>query len=449
MPRRRWRCSTALARRATSSACPRASWPTPRPDPARPAPSPGSPRVLPAAADDRSLVQVRVLTANAAGQDEWVGVDDLAVTAGGAGCLCPGGCGCAPPSAPTPPGAGPGAPALAISDLALEPPVFAPARKGPATLRRGRSGTGLRYRLSAIATVRFEVRRVSEPAAHGAAVRPASTMAASPSTAAAASTACASPGGCADDRWRGAPTGWRPRCPPRAARVDGGRDASGSGGERSPGGRSERAHVGAARGERHAAHVAVGGLAAQALHQRAGLLPVAPEQHGRARRRRSSPPPRPAPRRAPPAPSSAGRARAGAAGAAGRAARGRSGRSRRCARPSTSSEACPTLCTASASGTSAGIAARACAVGTCSGGIASTPSRPAGGSKRTGSSAPVQITKPPSSAAATLSGWPSSSTASSNSGASSSYMWSAAARPATIAAALEPSPAAAGISERI
>ena len=123
--------------------------------------------VLPAAAADRSLVQVRVLTANAAGQDEWVGVDDLAVTAGGAGCLCPGGCNCAPPSAPTPPGAGPGAPALAISDLALEPPVFAPARKGPATLRRGRSGTGLRYRLSAIATVRFEVRRVSEPATTG------------------------------------------------------------------------------------------------------------------------------------------------------------------------------------------------------------------------------------------------------------------------------------------
>ncbi len=99
-------------------------------------------------------------------------------------------------------------------------------------------------------------------------------------------------------------------------------------------------------------------------------------------------------------------------------------------------------------GTSAGIAARASAVDTCASGRASTASRPGGGSKRTGSS-PAQTTNPPSRAAATLSGCPSSSRASANSGASSSYMWSAATRPATMAAALDPRPAASGISERI
>ena len=36
--------------------------------------------VLPAAADDQSNVQVRILTTNAAGFDEWVGIDDIAVT---------------------------------------------------------------------------------------------------------------------------------------------------------------------------------------------------------------------------------------------------------------------------------------------------------------------------------------------------------------------------------
>jgi uncharacterized protein len=38
--------------------------------------------VLPAAADDQAEVQVRVITSNAVGSDEWVGVDDIAVTAG-------------------------------------------------------------------------------------------------------------------------------------------------------------------------------------------------------------------------------------------------------------------------------------------------------------------------------------------------------------------------------
>ena len=50
-------------------------------------------------------------------------------------------------------------------------------------------------------------------------------------------------------------------------------------------------------------------------------------------------------------------------------------------------------------------------VGTGSGGVTITPSRPARGSKRCGVAPRVQITKPPSSAAATLSGWPSSSAA--------------------------------------
>ncbi|MEO5819031.1 MAG: hypothetical protein ABIT71_00885, partial [Vicinamibacteraceae bacterium] len=39
--------------------------------------------VLPAAADDQSELQVRVITTNAVGNDEWVGIDDISVTAGG------------------------------------------------------------------------------------------------------------------------------------------------------------------------------------------------------------------------------------------------------------------------------------------------------------------------------------------------------------------------------
>jgi predicted extracellular nuclease len=37
---------------------------------------------LPAGAENQSLVQLRIITANAAGNDEWVGIDDLSVTAG-------------------------------------------------------------------------------------------------------------------------------------------------------------------------------------------------------------------------------------------------------------------------------------------------------------------------------------------------------------------------------
>ncbi|RJP72622.1 MAG: ExeM/NucH family extracellular endonuclease [Comamonadaceae bacterium] len=36
--------------------------------------------VLPAAADNQAEVQVRIITANAAGNDEWIGIDDIAVT---------------------------------------------------------------------------------------------------------------------------------------------------------------------------------------------------------------------------------------------------------------------------------------------------------------------------------------------------------------------------------
>ena len=39
--------------------------------------------VLPPAADDQAELQVRIITTNAVGSDEWVGVDDVSVTAGG------------------------------------------------------------------------------------------------------------------------------------------------------------------------------------------------------------------------------------------------------------------------------------------------------------------------------------------------------------------------------
>ena len=38
---------------------------------------------LPAAADDRPVVQVRILTTDAPGSDEWVGIDDLSITSTG------------------------------------------------------------------------------------------------------------------------------------------------------------------------------------------------------------------------------------------------------------------------------------------------------------------------------------------------------------------------------
>jgi hypothetical protein len=121
---------------------------------------------LPAAANDRPLVQVRVITTNSAGQDEWVGVDDIEVVAasGGGPGTCPG-----PPPvpgtspAPGPPVAHPDAgekpepPALELAGLTLAPEAFTPARRGGALVRRG--GAALRFRLSRPAQVRFTVVR--------------------------------------------------------------------------------------------------------------------------------------------------------------------------------------------------------------------------------------------------------------------------------------------------
>jgi hypothetical protein len=124
---------------------------------------------LPAAADGQPLVEVRVITTNAVGQDEWVGVDDIEVMAASAsgGGTCPGPM---PPPAPGPvpePGPGPLPPAPIpptgtppeLTHLELLPDTFMPALRGPAISRRGRAGTGLRFRLSRSALVRFEVVR--------------------------------------------------------------------------------------------------------------------------------------------------------------------------------------------------------------------------------------------------------------------------------------------------
>jgi hypothetical protein len=128
---------------------------------------------LPAAADAQPLVQVRVITTNAAGQDEWVGVDDIEVTAARAtdGGTCPAP-GPVPPPGPLPgpaPGPAPAPkPPPQLSDLLLTPPTFNPARRGPAIVHRGRAGTALRFRLSRAALVRFEVvRTLAAPEALG------------------------------------------------------------------------------------------------------------------------------------------------------------------------------------------------------------------------------------------------------------------------------------------
>jgi hypothetical protein len=127
--------------------------------------------VLPAAADDRRLVEVRVMTTDAAGRDEWVGVDDIDITATAVADPV-----CKPPSPqpapwredpPTaPPPAIPPAPSPAarprLTDLALLPSRFRPAGRGPAILRRGRAGAALGFRLSRPAIVRFRVTRRGE-----------------------------------------------------------------------------------------------------------------------------------------------------------------------------------------------------------------------------------------------------------------------------------------------
>jgi hypothetical protein len=147
--------------------------------------------VLPAAVDDRELVHLRLITTDAAGRDEWVGVDDIEVSAGAVGCggedpppapgpgpepgpgpgPAPGpgpepgpGPGTVPPPTPSPvpvpvpdPEPDPGPPAPELTGLTLTPDTFSPARRGPAIVRRGRAGTGLRFRLSKPALVRFQV----------------------------------------------------------------------------------------------------------------------------------------------------------------------------------------------------------------------------------------------------------------------------------------------------
>jgi hypothetical protein len=117
---------------------------------------------LPAAADGQPLVQVRVITTNAVGQDEWLGVDDIAVTAArvdvGGSCPGPGPAPAPPPwpaPAPNPPTEGP----PELTRLELAPSTFTPARRGPAVVRRGRAGAALRFRLSRAALVRLQVIR--------------------------------------------------------------------------------------------------------------------------------------------------------------------------------------------------------------------------------------------------------------------------------------------------
>jgi hypothetical protein len=124
--------------------------------------------VLPAAADGQPLLELRVIATDAGGRDEWVGIDDIEVSAGAVS--GPGDCGSdppPPPPAPVPlplpdpePGSEPEPPGAAgpeLTALTLSPDVFAPARRGPAVMRRGRAGTGLRFRLSKPALVRFRV----------------------------------------------------------------------------------------------------------------------------------------------------------------------------------------------------------------------------------------------------------------------------------------------------
>jgi hypothetical protein len=127
---------------------------------------PGTPlRVgLPPEADDRKLVEVRVLSTDAPGRDEWIGVDDIEVWAAR---VAPPACGTPEwtpgpqPEEPAQPGAppsrDPGHTRPALTGLTVTPATFAAARRGPALSRRGRTGAGLRFRLSEPATVRFRV----------------------------------------------------------------------------------------------------------------------------------------------------------------------------------------------------------------------------------------------------------------------------------------------------
>ena len=124
--------------------------------------------VLPAGVDDQPLVHLRAITTNAEGRDEWVGIDDIEVSAGAV--AAPGDeCGegdpppappLPPPSPPAEPAPEPGAPAPRhpeLTGLELAPATFTPAKRGPAIVSRGRSGAGLRFRLSRAALVRFRL----------------------------------------------------------------------------------------------------------------------------------------------------------------------------------------------------------------------------------------------------------------------------------------------------
>jgi hypothetical protein len=123
--------------------------------------------VLPAAADDRPLVQLRILTANAVGQDEWVGVDDIEVEASGATCLALGPVPVQPPTPQSPPPAqpSPGQPSppklpaapLSLTGIRLSPTTFKAARAGRALSRKGRAGAALEFRVSRPARVDFRV----------------------------------------------------------------------------------------------------------------------------------------------------------------------------------------------------------------------------------------------------------------------------------------------------
>ncbi|HET8820424.1 MAG TPA: hypothetical protein VFM57_02680 [Thermoleophilaceae bacterium] len=124
---------------------------------------------LPAAADNHPLVQIRVITTNAAGEDEWVGIDDIEVTARTVAGE-PGMCTPPPPAPPPGPSPAPGPAPLpplppreppVLSELSMTPETFRPTRKGAAIVRRG--GSRVRFRLSRAALVRFDVTRAPEP----------------------------------------------------------------------------------------------------------------------------------------------------------------------------------------------------------------------------------------------------------------------------------------------
>jgi hypothetical protein len=123
---------------------------------------------LPADADDKPLVQLRILTTNAVGQDEWVGVDDIEVEATGAVCAAPRPQPAEPPPAQPPPSTEPPPPRapatrLSLTDLRLSPSTFKAARSGPAVTQRGRAGASLAFRLSRPAKVEFRVSSARVP----------------------------------------------------------------------------------------------------------------------------------------------------------------------------------------------------------------------------------------------------------------------------------------------